>query len=66
MTVQDHLFAIILTFGIVTPLAAERAALEEDGRTDAVSVVDRELLNVEDEWCTHMNSPSCKVTDLNY
>jgi hypothetical protein len=35
------------TFRIVAPLAAERAALEEDGRTDTGTVVDGEFLYVE-------------------
>jgi hypothetical protein len=45
-------------FRVLTPFTAKRAAFEEDRRTDAVSVVDRESLDVEHVRGNHKQSPT--------
>ncbi len=45
------------SFGIVAPGAGQGAALQEDGRTNAWSIVNRETLDIEDLSELHDSAP---------
>jgi hypothetical protein len=52
--VADHQFRLEpQTLRIMTPLATERATLEEDRRADSGTVMDRITLNVKDQAVEH-------------
>jgi hypothetical protein len=50
---QQHFHARRLTFGIVTPPTAQRAAFEEDRGAEAGTVVDGIVLDVKNQAASH-------------
>jgi hypothetical protein len=58
IVVQHHFALRRLAFGIVTPPAAEGAALEEDRGTDAGAVVDGIFFDVKDKTVCHRATPA--------
>src|SRR5690606_942485 len=60
LRVEGELRRERLRLRVVAPQASERAALQEDGRPDARTVVEREALDVEDE-AGHVGSEGLKV-----